>query len=119
MGAGRSQPNTGVLTPVAMQILLSLAENNRHGYGIKLEIERLTDGAMNLGSGTLYEAIQRLEAAGLVGEAPVPRGESDDARRRRYYKLTAAGRRVLAGELARLDKVLSYARSKKLIPKTR
>jgi DNA-binding PadR family transcriptional regulator len=119
MPADRSPPGTATLTPVVLQILLALAENNRHGYGIKLEIERLTDGAMSLGSGTLYEAIQRLENSGLVGEAPVPRGESGDSRRRRYYKLTVGGRRALQTELSRLEKVLSHARSKKLIPKTR
>jgi DNA-binding PadR family transcriptional regulator len=119
MGTDRSPPNTTILTPVALQILLALAENNRHGYGIKLEVERLTEGAMSLGSGTLYEAIQRLESAGWVGEGPAPRGEPRDTRRRRYYKLTTAGRRVLQGELARLDKVLNHARTKGLILKSR
>jgi len=118
MGTDRSSSGAAILTPVALQILLALAENNLHGYGIKLEVERLTDGAISLGSGTLYEAIQRLESSGFVGEAPIPRG-GGDSRRRRYYKLTAAGRRVLQSELTRLDKVLSHARSKRLIPKTR
>ena len=54
------------LTPVEFHILLALAEEARHGYGIKLDVERRTDGRISLGSGTLYVAIQRLEKEGLV-----------------------------------------------------
>lgn len=102
------------LTPVAFEILLSLARGPQHGYGIKLNIEERTEGEMRLGSGTLYQAIQRLERSGLIGEADVPT-EEQDRRRGRFYRLQPAGRRALEAELRRLDSVLEYARSQHLL----
>lgn len=106
------------LTPAALQILLALAENNLHGYGIKQAIERRTDGAMNLGSGTLYEAIQRLERDGLIAAAVAPKGAPTGNRPRRYYRIRPAGTRALEAELMKLEKLVRYAKSKKLIPET-
>jgi DNA-binding PadR family transcriptional regulator len=106
----------GRLSPVTLQILLALVDNNRHGYGIKLEVEQRTEGTMNLGSGTLYEAIQRLEAVGYISEAAAPAGATGRARKRRYYRLEGPGRRVLGAELAHMEKTVRYAKRKKLIP---
>jgi len=106
----------GNLSPVTLQILLALVDNNRHGYGIKLEVEKRTEGTMSLGSGTLYEAIQRLELAGHISEVAAPAGATGDARKRRYYQLTESGRQVLGAELARMEKTVRYAKRKKLIP---
>ena len=102
------------LTAVAVQILLSLAKSDQHGYGIKLDVEERTGGAMSLGSGTLYQAIQRLERQGHIAES-APAGEHD-ARRGRCYRLEPAGRAALEAELRRWDETVRYARDNAVIP---
>src|SRR4029079_17666332 len=74
------------LTPIAFEVLLSLVDGPQHGYGIKLDIEARTEGEISVGSGTLYQAIQRLEREGLIGEARSV-GEPSDSRRGRSYRL--------------------------------
>jgi DNA-binding PadR family transcriptional regulator len=103
------------LTPIAFEILLSLSRVPRHGYGIKLDIEERTAGEVSLGSGTLYQAIQRLERSGLISEATADQ-QGHDARRGRSYQLEPAGRTALEGELRRLNRVVEYARSNSLLP---
>ena len=114
MSLPQPQSNPPALTPVAFEILLTLAQGPQHGYGIKLDIQERTEGDVTLGSGTLYQAIQRLERSGLIAEAQ-PREESPDARRGRYYKLEPTGRTALEAELRRLSRVIEYARSQNLI----
>jgi len=109
------QQTNQALTPIAFEILLSLSRGPRHGYGIKLDIEQRTAGEVSLGSGTLYQAIQRLERCGLISEATV-REKARDARRGRSYQLEPAGRALLDGELRRLSRVVDYARSNSLLP---
>jgi DNA-binding PadR family transcriptional regulator len=91
------------LTPQQFQILLALEGSDRHGYGIILDVARRTDGAMRLGTGTLYTAIARLVALELVAET----GREDE--RRRFYRLSALGRRVLLAETARLEALVRDA----------
>jgi DNA-binding PadR family transcriptional regulator len=111
-----SKPQTTpALTPIQFEILLSIRRGPRHGYGIKLDIEERTAGEMSLGSGTLYQAIQRLERCGLISEATAPK-RVRDARRGRSYQLEPAGRTLLDGELRRLSRVIDYARSNNLLP---
>ena len=110
--------NEKQLTPVAVQILLSLSDCELHGYGIKLDIESRTGGDMSLGSGTLYEAIQRLRRDGLIAETN-DRRAGDDGRKRRYYRLTDFGRGNLERELAGMEAIVSFARSRNLIPDSR
>ena len=106
------------LTPVAFEVLLSLADGPQHGYGIKLDIEARTQGEVSLGSGTLYQAIQRLERERLIGEArPAP--EPADPRRGRSYRLLPAGRAALQAHLRRLSRAVDYARARKLLPAAR
>src|SRR5688500_6814326 len=81
------------LTPLSYHILLAVADQPRHGYGIIKEIEAGTGGATSPSTGALYLALQRMEGEGLVAEAPAPRDEPDDDPRRKYYRLTALGRR--------------------------
>lgn len=102
------------LTPLAFHILLSLADEPRHGYAIIRDIEKRTEGAMNVRSGTLYTAIQRLESDGLL--EPAGRRAMDDKtdRRRRYYRITSLGRRVARLESVRIAAMLSTARAKNL-----
>jgi DNA-binding PadR family transcriptional regulator len=104
-----------LLTPAALHVLLSLTEGERHGYGIKLDVEERTAGALVLGPGTLYEAIHRMERAGWI-EAPARRSSRTKADpRRRYYRLTKEGRERLKQELERLQEIVSYARARDLI----
>lgn len=102
------------LTPVTLDVLLALADDERHGYGIMLEVGERT--GKRLGPGTLYSSIKRLVAGGLVEESGVrPAPESDDERRR-YYRLTDFGARVLAAEVGRLEAAVRAARSKGAYP---
>ncbi len=111
------------LTPVTLNILLALADEERHGYGIGLEVRERTGGKMRLGPGTLYGTLKRMVDGGLVEESEErPEEELDDgtrpydAQRRRYYRLTGFGERVLAAELARLERVVDTAQEKGLFP---
>lgn len=103
------------LPPATFQILLALADRERHGYAIMQEVEERTDGAVRLGAGTLYGALKRLLESGLVEEG----GERSDAElgdeRRRYYRLTKVGLQVARAEARRLDTLVRAARGKKLI----
>jgi DNA-binding PadR family transcriptional regulator len=104
------------LTPVALNVLLALADGERHGYGIMLEVRERTGGRVRLGPGTLYGAIKRLKEGGVIeecGERPDP--EADDERRR-YYRLSGFGGKVLAAEVARLDGLVRTARRKGAFP---
>lgn len=96
------------LSPAILHILLSLAGEDRHGYGIMQEVTRQSAGRYKLGPGTLYDNLQKLMSQGLVEEAG-GRGPGDDPRRK-YYRLTSAGRGVLAAEIARLENVVREAR---------
>lgn len=89
-------------------ILSALADEDRHGYAIKKEVERRMDGEVQLGSTSLYRLLGQLLDAGLITERP---GAQDDDPRRRYYRITALGRRELAAELSRLQRVLTAARA--------
>jgi DNA-binding PadR family transcriptional regulator len=104
-----------VLTPAMFHILLALADGNRHGLGIVREVERRTQGEVRLGPGTLYGSIKKLLRLGHIvepGERPGP--EHDDPRRR-YYKISNRGRRVLEIEAARMDRLVQVAREKAVI----
>jgi DNA-binding PadR family transcriptional regulator len=103
------------LAPATFQILLTLVRSERHGYAIMQEVTARTDGAVQLGPGTLYGALKRLLESGLVeegSERPDPELGDD---RRRYYKLTKLGLRVARLDAHRLDAMVRAARQKKLI----
>ena len=111
------------LTPVTLNILLALADEERHGYGIGLEVRERTGGRMRLGPGTLYGTLKRMVDGGLVEESEERPEEEPgdgtrryDAQRRRYYRLTDFGERVLAAELARLEGVVRTAQEKGFFP---
>ena len=96
------------LAPATLHILLSLAGEPMHGYGIMQEVERQSKGAYRLGPGTLYDNLQRLVKQGLIEEVHAGLGQEDS--RRRYYSLTPTGRDVLAAEIARLDALVREGR---------
>jgi DNA-binding PadR family transcriptional regulator len=101
------------LTPVAFEILLALADGERHGYSILQEVESRSGGAVSLHAGTLYRALARLLESNLIEELDA-NGRSDDERRR-YYRLTTRGIAVARAEVGRLEGQLSAARSRKLL----
>jgi len=103
------------LTAVVLHILLVLAEGERHGYAVAQEIEDSTGGHIRMGPGTLYGSIQRMLGASLIEEAPQIRRAGENDERRRYYRVTAFGRRVLELELQRLAQIVRVARQKRLL----
>jgi DNA-binding PadR family transcriptional regulator len=103
------------LTAVAFEILLVLADGERHGYAIMQEVERSSGRRTVLHPGTLYRAISRLVSSGLVGESDV-RPVEDEDQRRRYYALTVLGRKVAAAEARRLATQVRAAQVKNLLP---
>jgi DNA-binding PadR family transcriptional regulator len=103
------------LTPLTYQILLALADRDRHGYGIIKEIEARGGTASGPSTGALYLALQRMEAEGLVAEAPERPADAEDDARRRYYRLTHRGRELAEGESVRLAALVRTAREKKLL----
>lgn len=104
------------LNPDSFHILIALAEGERHGYAIMQEIAERTAGKVQLSPSSLYSAIKRLLEAGLIqelGERPDP---DHDDERRRYYRVTKAGRRVALEEARRLEMILAQARAAGLVP---
>ncbi|HVN20287.1 MAG TPA: PadR family transcriptional regulator [Dongiaceae bacterium] len=96
------------LSPATLHILLALASEDRHGYGIMREVARQSDGRYKLGPGTLYDNLQKLLDQGIVEERSA-RSSGDDPRRR-YYRLSRFGRGLLSAEIARLEGVVREAR---------
>jgi DNA-binding PadR family transcriptional regulator len=96
------------LAPAALHILLSLAAGDLHGYAIMQEVARQSGGAYKIAPGTLYDNLQKLIRRAWVEELGGRRGDDDP--RRRYYRLTEAGRGVLRAETARLAEVVREAR---------
>ena len=101
------------LTPVAFEILLALADGERHGYSILQEVDTRSGGAVSLHAGTLYRALARLLEHDLIEELESPvRGDDE---RRRYYRLTARGIAVARAEVGRLEGQLAAARTRRLL----
>ena len=109
----------GPLTPSMFHVLLALAGDDLHGYAILKEVELRTGGKVRLSTGTLYGIIKRLLNDGLIVELRSRPAESEDDERRRYYRLTPQGRQVATAEAERMDEILSVARSRNLLKKTR
>jgi DNA-binding PadR family transcriptional regulator len=103
------------LTPAVFHILLALADRDRHGYSIMQEVESRTEGSLKLGPGTLYGSIKRMLSDGLIEETDERPDPALDDERRRYYRMTAFGRRVAAAEAERLQSLILEARAKKLL----
>ena len=103
------------LTPAVFHIMLALAQHESHGYGIMLEVERLTQGQMRLGPGTLYRSIQRMVVDGLIEERKECSDSDDDDERRRYYRLTKLGIGIARRETERLAQLVKAARQRGLV----
>lgn len=106
------------LQPTMFHILLSLAEEDRHGYAIILDVARRTQGEIKLSAGTLYRSIQRMLELGLITETKTrPAPEMDDERRR-YYRITPYGTAVAKAEAGRMSSLLKMARACGVVPRT-
>jgi len=101
-----------------LHILVALADEERHGYAIMQEVAARTSGAVRLGPATLYGSIKRMLHDGLIEELDERPDPEDDDVRRRYYRITAHGRRVAREELGGLATLVRHARAAGLVPKT-
>lgn len=104
------------LRPAHYLILLSLAEGDLHGYAIKKDVARRTEGRVRLGAGSLYRSLAQLEDDGLVAESEWRPREALDDDRRRYLRLTSRGRAVAAAETERLARLVEGARAVGIAP---
>ena|SRR5438477_296382 len=94
------------LTEPVLFVLLSLAEQPRHGYSILKDVEQMSDGRVVLSTGTLYGALQRLREKGWIEQFE----EDESSRDRRAYRLTSRGRRILQAEIERMKQLTKLAR---------
>lgn len=106
-----------LLSHHTFHILVALADRDRHGYSIMQEIAARTAGEIRLSPSTLYSAIKRLLEEGLIEELEERPDPAHDDERRRYYRLTKAGRKAAMEEARRLEKLLADARSMGLVPR--
>ena len=103
------------LTPAMFHILLALADGERHGYSIMREVERASEGTFQMGPGTLYRSIKQMLALNLIEESDERPDPTLDDERRRYYRITGAGRRAASLEAQRLAQLVSAARARRLL----
>jgi DNA-binding PadR family transcriptional regulator len=108
---------TLTLSRDALHILVAVADRERHGYAIMQDVSRRTGGRTRLSPSTLYSLVRRLLEEGLIEELDERPDPDHDDERRRYYRMTKAGRRAVAGEARRLEGVLADARATGLLPK--
>ena len=107
------------LTAAMFNVLISLADGEKHGYAILKEVEEQTEGEVQLSTGTLYGIIKRLLAEGLIIESRNRPAADEDDQRRRYYRLTDEGRQVAVAEAMRMEKLIARARAKRLLKNLR
>ena len=107
------------LTTAVFQVLLSLADGDKHGYAILKDVEEASDGEVRLSTGTLYAMIKRLLAEGLIAECRNRPAAAYDDERRRYYSLTPQGRAAATAEAERMEALIAMARERKLLRKLR
>jgi DNA-binding PadR family transcriptional regulator len=115
--ASRQPDEPAQISPQVFHILLALASGDQHGYAIMQDVAGRTDGKLRLSPGTLYGSIKRLLEQGLVVELRENERPKDDDERRRYYRLTALGRKVVWAESRRMADLLEQARAYGLAPK--
>ena len=100
------------LTPGMFQVLIALADGDKHGYAIIKEVDRRTGGEIALSAGTLYTIIRRFEQEGVIAESAVRPEAALDDERRRYYRLSERGRKVAVAEARRLEETVAQAKHK-------
>ena len=116
MPTRRTEPQPTLPLPVSeFQILLALADEERHGYAIMREVSPRTNGDVQIGPGTLYGSIKRMVAARLIEESDERPDPQLDDERRRYYRITALGRQTAVAEARRMERLVGIARAKRLL----
>ena len=113
-GSRRLEPQAALSAQV-FQILLSLIDSDMHGYALIQDIRERTRGEISLTASTLYAATKRLLAAGWIDEVDYESPPPDHDDRRRYYRISAAGRAAARAEAMRLERLTSMARDKRLL----
>jgi DNA-binding PadR family transcriptional regulator len=103
------------LSVPVFHILLALSDRALHGLGIAERVQEATDGAVDLGPGTLYRSLKEMAAGGLIREVEAPERDADP--RRRYYALTERGRKLAQEEAERLERIVGVARARRLLPR--
>lgn len=116
MATTKSLPTLPPLSRNALHILLAIGAEERHGYAIMQEVERLTDGAIRLGPGAIYTTIRKLVEENLIEETEERPDPDLDDQRRRYYRLTAAGLAATTAEVRRLEGLIRASRT--LVPES-
>lgn len=106
------------LPPATLHILMSLSEEDRHGYAVIQDVAARTGGEVKLGAGTLYRSIQRMLEQGLIVEVSERPAPEDDDERRRYYRITPFGRRAARAETRRLTDLVKLARASGFAPRS-
>ena len=101
------------MTPAFFFLMLALTEGSRHGHAMARDVEERSDGSVTLGPGSLYWSLGRLAEVALIEEVDPPDGETDE--RRRFYDLTQFGREVLARETTTLERIVDYARLRRIV----
>jgi DNA-binding PadR family transcriptional regulator len=105
------------LPPASFHILVALADDDRHGYGIIKDVAARSGGAVRLSPGTLYRSVERMLEQGLIREIASKPAKDMDDERRRYYRLTPFGRAVAMAEARRLAQMLALARPSGIAPR--
>lgn len=106
------------LTPAIFFVLLCLADGDKHGYAIMRQLATESENQFRMGPATLYTTLQRLLDLSLIDEVAGPASATESDSRRRYYRLSDAGRLLLEAELGRMDSIVRDARRRKLIPRS-
>ena len=103
-----------MLTDLTLHVLLAVGRGIAHGYAIGKDIQERSGGRLDPTTGALYQALKRLADDGLIRQVAAPAGEVDT--RRKYFALTAGGRRAVAVEVKRLEEIVKLARKRRLYP---
>jgi DNA-binding PadR family transcriptional regulator len=103
------------LTPAVFHILIALADGEKHGYGIMLEVSETTGGSFVMGPGTLYGTLKRMLESKLIEESGRRQDPKLDDERRRYYRITASGRAAARAEAKRVELLVQAASAKALL----
>ena len=115
----RGREEARALSPAEFEVLIALADGEKHGYAILKDVARRTEGGAPFGTATLYSILRRFVGEGLLVESVERPAAALDDERRRYFRLTEAGRRAAAAEAERMEAVLELARTRKLIRRPR
>ena len=107
------------LKPKVLHVLLAVADGPRHGYGIMQEVAERTDGQVKLWPAALYALLRDLEKSDFIAESGQRPAADEDDERRRYFALTALGKRLLDAEVRRLEAIVHHARASRALRKAR